>query len=223
MERPSVTLCYTQTLDGRLATAAGLSQWIGGGESLRFAHALRAQHDAILAGVGTVCADNPRLTVRHVAGRDPLRVVVDSALRTPLTAAVLAGGAAAGTLLAVTERAAPDRRAAAQALGATVLALPSSADGRVDLAALLAALWRRGVGALMVEGGAAIITSLLRGRLVDRMAVCVAPRVMGAGIEAVGDLGIRRLAEMPALVDVQLHQFGADVVFDGRVAYSDGS
>lgn len=217
--RPTFTLCYTQTLDGRLATATGASQWIGGGESVRYAHQLRAEHDAIMVGVGTVLADNPRLTVRHVAGRDPLRVVVDSALRTPTVAAVLADGAAAGTLLAVTPRAPAERVAAAQALGATVLQLPADEDGRVNLGALAQALAARGVRSVMVEGGAALITALLRARLADRVAVCVTPSIMGAGIEAVDDLGIRELAGLVRLADVRVLPFGADVVFDGRLVY----
>src|SRR5690606_12664132 len=97
--RPSVTLCYAQTLDGRLATRTGSSRWTSGAESLRLTPQLRADHDAIMVGVGTVLADDPRLTVRLVPGRDPLRVVVDSRLRTPLGAAVLRDGAASGTVL----------------------------------------------------------------------------------------------------------------------------
>lgn len=217
--RPTVTLCYTQTLDGRLATATGASQWIGAGESVRYAHALRAEHDAIMVGVGTVLKDNPRLTVRHVSGRDPLRVVVDSMLRTPLSAAVLANGAASGTLLATTERAEAERVDAALELGAAVLRLPSDGGGRVNLAALLCALGERGVGSVMVEGGAALVTALLRSRLADRAAVCVAPWLMGAGIEAVGDLGVRELSRMIGLADVTLHRYGPDVIFDGRIVY----
>ena len=219
--RPFVTVSYAQTLDGRLATASGSSRWISGPESLRFAHELRASHDAIMVGVGTVCRDDPRLTVRLVPGRDPLRVVVDSTLRTPPTAAVLADGAAAGTVLAATERAPAERCAAMRALGATVLALPADADGRVDLGALLAALRGRGVGSVMAEGGAGLITALLRARLVDRLAVCVAPKLLGAGIEAVGDLGIGDLARALALRDVTVTPYGVDLVIDGRVVYPD--
>jgi 5-amino-6-(5-phosphoribosylamino)uracil reductase/diaminohydroxyphosphoribosylaminopyrimidine deaminase/5-amino-6-(5-phosphoribosylamino)uracil reductase len=217
--RPAVTVSYAQTLDGRLATRTGSSRWISGPASLRFAHELRASHAAIMVGVGTVCRDDPRLTVRLVAGRDPLRVVVDSTLRTPLTAAVLAGGAATGTLLAVTARAPDERRAAARALGATVLDLPADARGGVDLVALFAALHAQGIGSVMVEGGARLITALLRARLVDRLAVCVAPKLLGAGIEAIGDLGISDLARCLCLRDVLVTPYGVDFVVDGRVVY----
>jgi diaminohydroxyphosphoribosylaminopyrimidine deaminase / 5-amino-6-(5-phosphoribosylamino)uracil reductase len=217
--RPVVTVSYAQTLDGRLATINGSSHWISCPESLRFAHELRASHDAILVGVGTVLQDNPRLTVRHVVGRNPLRIVVDSTLRTPLSAAVLAGGAAAGTILAVTDRAPPERCAAARELGATLLRLPVDAHGRVDLAALLLALHERGIRSVMVEGGAQVITALLRARLVDRMAVCIAPKILGTGLEAIGDLGIHDLDHALRLTDVRVARYGDDLVLDGQVTF----
>lgn len=217
--RPLVTITYAQTLDGRLATRGGSSQWIGGPESLRFAHELRASHDAIMVGLGTVLADDPRLTVRLVAGRDPLRVVVDSGLRTPLTAAVLRDGAASGTLVACGETADPARHAAIEALGAEVLALPQGPGGGVELAALLAALAGRGVRSVMVEGGARLITSLLRGRLADRLAVCVAPKILGEGISAVGDLGLHRLADAYTLRGATVTPYGVDWVIDGAIEY----
>jgi 5-amino-6-(5-phosphoribosylamino)uracil reductase/diaminohydroxyphosphoribosylaminopyrimidine deaminase/5-amino-6-(5-phosphoribosylamino)uracil reductase len=217
--RPHVTLSYAQTLDGRLATRGGSSQWIGGPESLRFAHALRASHDAIMVGLGTVRADDPRLTVRLVPGRDPLRVVVDSDLRTSPSAGVLRDGAAKGTLIACREGADPQRHVALVALGAVVLPLPPGISGGVDLSALLAYLSGRGVASLMVEGGARLITSLLRERLADRMAVCVAPKILGEGISAVGDLGLTRLADAYTLREVSMTPYGVDWVIDGSIAY----
>jgi diaminohydroxyphosphoribosylaminopyrimidine deaminase / 5-amino-6-(5-phosphoribosylamino)uracil reductase len=216
---PVVTLSYAQTLDGRIATSTGSSQWISAPESLRFSHELRAKHDAIMVGVGTVCKDDPRLTVRLVAGQNPLRVVVDSTLRTPLTAAVLAEGVAPGTVLAVTDFAPAAKRGKVHALGATVLCLPTNASGRVDLVALLAALHQWGVGSVLVEGGAGMITALLQARLVDRLVVCVAPKILGAGIEAVGDLGIRELARTLIITDTSVTRYGLDLVLDGRIEY----
>lgn len=216
-----MTVSYAQTLDGRLATAGGSSQWISADDSLRVTHELRAAHDAILVGVGTACRDDPRLTVRFAEGEDPLRVVVDSSLRLPLSAAVLSGGAAAGTLLAVTQRASEERRRAARDLGATVLETPGDEAGRVDLRVLLAELGRRGVGSVMVEGGAEIITALLAERLVDRLVVCIAPKILGSGIEAVGELGARSLDDSLELADVAITRCGVDLLLDGRLVYPD--
>jgi diaminohydroxyphosphoribosylaminopyrimidine deaminase / 5-amino-6-(5-phosphoribosylamino)uracil reductase len=189
---------------------------------LRFAHQLRAEHDAVAVGAGTACKDDPRLTVRLVTGEDPLRVVVDSSLRTPLSAAVLVDGAAKGTILAVTERAPDERCEEAISLGATVLELPADAAGRVDLHALLAELHSLGVRSVMVEGGAALITSFLGERLVDRLAVCIAPKILGRGIEAVGDLGIGDLTDSLTLTDPSIPHSGVDFVLDSRVEYPDG-
>jgi riboflavin-specific deaminase-like protein len=204
--RPVVTLSYAQTLDGRLATSTGSSQWISAPESLHFRHELRATQDAIMVGVGTVYKDDPRLTLRLASGRDPLRVV-DSTLRTPLTAAVLTEGAAPGTVLAVTDRTPAAKRNEVCALGATVLCLPTDTAGHVDLVSLL------------VEGGAGMITALLRARLVDRLVVCVAPKILGAGIESVGDLGIRELARALLMTDTSVTRYGVDLVLASRIEY----
>ena len=170
-------------------------------------------------GAGTVCKDDPRLTVRLVAGQNPLRVVVDSTLRAPLAAAVLTEEAAPGTVLAVTDRAPAAKREKVRALGATVLCLPADGGGCVDLVALLAALHERGIGSVLVEGGAGLITALLRDRLVDRLAVCVAPKILGAGIEAVGDLGIRELTRSLIVTDTLVTPYGVDMILEGRVEY----
>jgi riboflavin-specific deaminase-like protein len=212
---PWVTIKYAQTLDGRIATRSGESQWISGSDSLVYAHELRATHDAILVGVGTVLRDDPRLTVRLVEGRSPLRVVADSALRTPPGAALLDGPEP--PLFAATATADPARRADLEARGAQVIVLPSQEDGRVDLQALLVALAARGMRSVLVEGGAEMITSLLRRRLAHRLVVCVAPKVLGLGVEAIGDLGILRLDEALSFARGRFRLCGPDVLFEGDI------
>jgi riboflavin-specific deaminase-like protein len=205
-----------QSLDGRIATRTGDSQWIGGPESLRFAHQLRAAHDVVLVGVGTVLADDPRLTVRLVEGRSPARVVLDSALRLPLSAALLTDGAAP-TLVATTDRAAPDQIERVRGLGAEVVVVGRAPDGRVDLPAVLGQLAGRGHGKVLIEGGGGVITSALRARLVDRLVVCIAPLLIGEGIAAVGDLGLQRLRDALPLRDPVVTRLGQDLIVDGRL------
>ncbi|MEF3275352.1 MAG: dihydrofolate reductase family protein [Chloroflexus sp.] len=219
MIRPRVTLSFAQTLDGRVAALDGSSQWISGPESLRFCHQLRATHAAIMVGIGTVLRDDPRLTVRLVTGRDPLRVIVDTTLRTPLTAAIIRDNAAHGTLLACTAAAPETRRIALQRCGATILTLPATPTGEVDLAALLAALGERGIASVMVEGGARLLTSLLRERLADTVAITIAPIILGAGPQAIGDVGITTLVQAIKLRDPTWTRYGRDMVVEGLIDY----
>ena len=218
---PFVTLKFAQSLDGRIATSTGSSQWLSGPPARRFVHRLRSQHDAILAGIGTVLADDPKLTVRLARGRDPLRIIVDSRLRVPLTAQVIADGAASGTMIVANESANINRVRRIENLGAEVVRLPRSVDNSgVDLGRLLEELGRRGISSLLVEGGKGIITSMLRLRAVDRLVVIVAPKLTGQGIEAIGDLGITRLDEAIAFSSFKTRRLGADMIFDGRPQWS---
>ena len=217
-KRPFVTVKYAQSLDGRIATSTGDSQWISGPAALRLAHKLRAEHDAIIVGIGTVLADDPELTVRLVKGLDPLRVVVDTRLRTPLEARVLAGGSAAGTLIATAENVNKRRLSNIQNIGAEVLRLPAASNGsRVDLGCLLVELGRRGINSVLVEGGRGIITSMLAARAVDRLIVVIAPKVIGKGTDAVGNLGITQLNDAITFSSVSTRRLGDDLIFDGRL------
>jgi GTP cyclohydrolase II len=221
--RPPVTIHYAQTLDGRLATRSGDSQWISAEPSTRFAHALRASHAAVMVGAGTVVADDPRLTPRLVHGPTPVRIVVDSTLRLSPSANLVTDGAAP-TILATTARATHDRRRAFATSTAEILVLPATADGRVDLGVLLDELGRRGLASVLVEGGAGLITALLREHRVRRLIVSIAPIVVGAGIEAVGDLDIVRLRDALAFRRASFSQLGPDVIFDGELEpWSDAS
>jgi diaminohydroxyphosphoribosylaminopyrimidine deaminase/5-amino-6-(5-phosphoribosylamino)uracil reductase len=215
---PFVTVKVAQSLDGRIATATGESKWISGSGARRFVHKLRRDHDAILVGIGTVLIDDPELTVRLVRGRDPLRIVVDSQLRIPLSSRVLAEGAATGTLLVTSKSADRARAKEIKSLGAEVLRLPrSKAYAGIDLARLLEELGRRGIASVLVEGGRGIITSLLRARAVDRLVAVIAPKIVGQGIEAVGDLEITRLNNAIVFSSFRTRRLGADMIFDGRI------
>jgi diaminohydroxyphosphoribosylaminopyrimidine deaminase / 5-amino-6-(5-phosphoribosylamino)uracil reductase len=214
---PFVTVKFAQSLDGRLATATGNSQWISSPASLRLAHRLRREHDCVMVGIGTVLADDPQLTVRLVGGRHPLRVVVDSRLRIPSTARVIREGPHR-TLIATTESSRSARLGELQELGAEVWTV--GAQGKqagVDLKELLGLLGRQGVASVLVEGGAGLITSFLAAGLADRLVVVVAPKLIGRGIEAVGDLGIRNVSDAIMLSSVKTHKLGPDIVFDARL------
>ncbi len=214
---PLVTVKYAQTLDGRIATADGASRWISSAESLKLAHRLRARHDAILVGVGTVLADDPELTVRLVKGRNPLRVVLDSKLRTPLEATVLTHQEAARTLLATTPAAEEEKLAALREMGIEVAMVPASTPGNVDLPALLKLLGQRDITSVLVEGGSAVITSFLRAGLADRIIAIIAPKIMGRGTDAVGELNIQEVAQAIPLTFEKVYRSGDDVVVEGRI------
>ena len=209
---PFVTLKYAQTLDGRIASSTGHSRWISSAPSLRFAHRLRGQHDAVLVGIGTVIADDPDLRVRLVRGRNPLRIVLDPALRIPPDARVLDNQDAARTLVATGSLREGDRLSTLEEKGIETRVIERDTAGSFDLKMLLAELGKRQISSVLVEGGAGIITSFVREGLFDRMIVITAPRILGRGIEAVGDLGISRIDNSIALRCERIFRKGDDVV-----------
>jgi diaminohydroxyphosphoribosylaminopyrimidine deaminase / 5-amino-6-(5-phosphoribosylamino)uracil reductase len=204
-QRPWVRLKTASTLDGKTALANGTSQWITGEAARADVQKLRACACAILTGSGTVLADNPRMNVRDFdIGRQPLRVIVDSALRTPANAAILPA-------LVACHHAAPDSRTALEASGAEVIALPG-ADGQVDLAALFTLLAQRGVNELHVEAGARLNGALLAAGLVDEWVAYVAPMAVGddaRGLFAQPQLATLADAARFRLADVR--QIGGDL------------
>src|SRR2546425_1748219 len=216
-DRPLVTVHYAQTIDGRIASRTGDSRWVSGGGSRRLAAPRRAARDAVLVGIGTVLVDDPQLTVRLVSGSSPVRVIVDSRLRIPLDANVL-DTSVARTIVATTPVASEERAAAIRARGAEVLRVNADADGHVDLRDLLAHLRADGVRSVLVEGGRGIITAALRYHLVDRLTVCIAPKVIGEGIAAVGDLHIDKLCDALTFERAGFIASGGDVVFYGEPA-----
>jgi GTP cyclohydrolase II len=207
--RPYVVLKYAQTVDGRIATQRGDAKWISSEAERRISHGLRAACDAVLVGVGTAIIDDPQLTVRMVPGSSPLRVVLDSTLRLPSTAHVFDDDAR--TVALTTSSSSEERRAVLRARAVGVHVVDAGPRG-VDLASALQTLRALGVGSLLVEGGARVITSFLAEKLVDRLIVGIAPTIMGTGIDAVGDLGVASVAESVRLTNRSVHQAGGDLL-----------
>jgi diaminohydroxyphosphoribosylaminopyrimidine deaminase / 5-amino-6-(5-phosphoribosylamino)uracil reductase len=209
--RPFVTLKWAMTLDGRIATATGDARWVSGEAARAHSHRLRHEHDAILVGVGTVLLDDPELTARHEPGaRQPLRVILDSRLRTPASARA----AGAHTVIYTT---APGPGNALRERGAEVVRLPSRRR-RVPLDRVLADLAGRGVLGVLVEGGAQVHASFVEGRLFDRAVVYVAPKLVG-GTRApspVAGRGVELMVDALGLEVESVERAGEDVVISAR-------
>ena len=213
-DRPLITLKLATTLDGKIATSAGESQWITGHEARRMAHVLRGQHDAVMAGAGTVVADDPELTCRIPGFRSQpvVRVVADSHLRTPLTSKLARTAVEAPLWLLSRDGAARDRRDAFQALGATVIQVSAGPAG-IDIADALSALARTGLTRVLVEGGGQLAASFVRAGLVDRIAWFHAPGIMGGdGWPGIQAFGMDKLAAMPKFIRDRVTPLGSDML-----------
>lgn len=213
--RPRVVLKAAASLDGRIATSGGESKWITSPAARRLSRRLRAEADAVLVGAGTVLADDPRLSCPGPAR--PLRVVLDTRLRTPRGARVL--DASAPTLLAVSPSALAGARALRLPPGVCVAALPEARGGGLDLRALLRELARRGVGSLLVEGGAKVHASFLDAGLVDELRLFLSPRLIGGALAPsfFGGRGFARLSRAPRLRGMRLRRVGEDLLITGTL------
>ena len=212
--RPAVVVKLAQSLDGRIATRTGDSQWISSEPERAMSHALRAACDAVVVGAGTVVRDDPRLTVRAVAGSSPTRVVLDSRLRAPVSSQLYNDDGS--TLVLTTEASDAEARTRLQQAGVAVEVLPL-AEGRVDLEAALGHLRAIGMEVVLVEGGAALVTALLGAGVVDRLIVSIAPILIGTGLDAVGDLGVDMVGHGLTLQNRVVMQVGDDVVLAGDI------
>lgn len=216
--RPFVVLKTAMSLDGKIATAGGESQWITNEESRLETHRLRDKYDAILVGINTAIKDNPSLTTRlpDGTGQNPVRIVVDSKARLPLDSKLLADKAAR-TIVAVTEAAPAERVAALKAAGAEIIT--AGAEAYVDLDNLLIQLGSMKLTSVLVEGGGNINFSLLEAGLVDRVYAFIAPKLLGGrvALTPVEGEGFLQLSDAVELENMEVKQLGPDIMLTGRV------
>jgi diaminohydroxyphosphoribosylaminopyrimidine deaminase/5-amino-6-(5-phosphoribosylamino)uracil reductase len=214
--RPWVHLKLASTLDGRIATRSGQSQWISSPASRRRVQEMRARADAIAVGIGTVLADDPRLTCRIASARQPLRVVLDHKLRTPPTARVVVERRG-GCLIVCAKRAPAVRRQRLERAGAEILEVPGG--GVAAWHALLAALGARGVHELLVEGGARVAASALKARVVQGATFFYNPRLIGGdGLPMIASLDVDSPGAALAATTRSWSTCGPDLVWDGVFA-----
>jgi diaminohydroxyphosphoribosylaminopyrimidine deaminase/5-amino-6-(5-phosphoribosylamino)uracil reductase len=232
--RPWVILKWAQSLDGKMATQTGRSQWITGQESLREAHRIRSVVDAVVVGAGTVAADDPQLTSRLVrARRVARRVVVDGRLRIGLDSRLVRTAWDVPVTIASTQATVDEQPGKVDALrqaGCEVLVLPTVAPGRVDLGALLDWFGGQKAANVMVEGGGHLLGQFLDQGLADEVAIFIAPMLIGGG-QAVGEVsavtpwpgGVAELADSPRLGDVHVRHLGGDLCVRGYLRWSSGA
>jgi len=218
---PFVTLTYAQSLDGSIASEDGHPLAISGADSIRFTHHLRAAHDAILVGIGTILSDDPRLNVRHTEGPHPQPIILDTQLRFPLKARIFECDGPS-PLIATNETAPDDRKEALEEKGATVIRLSCNREG-ICLNSLLDALADRGIASVMVEGGTKIITSFLRQRLVNHLILTVAPTFIGGKsvLQSLQSHAGEEEVQYPRLTNIQYQWLGDDLILEGDPSWSD--
>jgi len=211
---PHVIYKTAMTLDGNIATVTGHSRWVTGEDSRHLVHRLRSSCDAVMVGVDTIIVDNPQLTVRHVKGRDPLRVIVDTRLRTPESVNVLCGPGAGKTILATCESN-PDAHQRYQAQGA-VIVVCREFEGRVEMTDLLRKLADMGVQTILLEGGSRLAGDLLQHGLIDECIFFYAPKVVGNGFAPFVVQGVSTMDEAFRFVVQRVGMSGPDVVVYAR-------
>jgi diaminohydroxyphosphoribosylaminopyrimidine deaminase/5-amino-6-(5-phosphoribosylamino)uracil reductase len=211
--RPFVQLKLAESLDGKIATRAGDAKWISGADSRTEVHRLRRRFAAVLVGVGTVIADDPRLTVRHVTGKDPLRIVLDGHGCVPLNAQMFS---AEGRMIAVTATMAREKEEALRSLGAEVWRLPEK-GGCVNLSAFLQRLGEENIDSLLVEGGGETAAAFLAADLIDKVAFFIAPILIGGrdAIPAIGGAGAEQISEALHLKQIEIERIGEDLLVTG--------
>jgi len=221
--RPFVIAKTALTLDGWTATSTGHSRWVTNERSREWVHRLRHQVDGILVGVGTVMADDPLLNTRLKKGRgkDPVRIIVDTHLRIPVNARVLALPHGSETLIAVSEDVPPRHLERLKTTGISFLVCPKK-EGRIDLIALMDMLGNRSITSVLLEGGATLMGAMIREKLVDKFCIFKAPKILGGsdGRPMALGQGPSKMDQSIPLKDIRIKRFGDDLLITGYPEYS---
>ena len=212
--RPFVHLKMAQTLDARIAAADGGARWISDETARRVVHRLRSHYDAALIGRGTALADDPELTVRLVKGRNPLRVILDSWLALPAEAKLLSLPEPEKTIIIHNHGADLRKAEKLRSLGAELIPIKAGMTAGLPLKKVLAALAKRGVQSVLVEGGAGVFSSFLREGLWDRLSVFIAPVLLGSGVNAVSELGIASMDQAMRFNKGSFRRVGSQICFE---------
>ena len=214
--RPMGILKLAATLDGRIAAASGDSQWISSEESRELVHRWRREADAVMAGAGTVITDNPRFTCRSAGGRDPVRVIIDGRLKTPPAATVFRQESSAPTILVTTAK--NLARAQKRYRGSNIEILGVAAEGdRISFEALMQEFGKRGWNRVLIEGGAHLAGAALAAGVVDRVAMFLAPRILGSGLSAIEGLSAATIKDSLQLTNMTASASGADWLIEADV------
>lgn len=223
IDRPVVTVSFAQSIDGRIATSTGDSQWISGNATLKFAHTLRAENEGIAAGIGTVLKDDPELTCRLSAGRrrmmrkaagNPKRYIFDSDLRIPLESKIVRTAVDVPTIIFVRNGIHKGKFEKFSRTSIRLEPLSQDSEGQLCLEEAMSFMHGEGIKSVLVEGGGRIITSFLKKKFVDRLIVVIAPIVIGTGVQSVYDLGVKKLSEALRPRTTKIKKMGNDVVWE---------
>ncbi|HEX6174909.1 MAG TPA: bifunctional diaminohydroxyphosphoribosylaminopyrimidine deaminase/5-amino-6-(5-phosphoribosylamino)uracil reductase RibD [Candidatus Binatia bacterium] len=217
---PFVTLKLAASLDGKISTATGDARWISCEESRATVHLLRNRYDAVLVGAGTVIADNPQLTCRIAGGRDPWRIILDARLRIPLDAEFLHQRGKDKNIIVTSDTAPAAKIGALETLGATVWRLPAR-EGAVRWQPLLRKLAKIGIASVLIEGGATTAAGALKEKVVDKMLLFYAPKLLGGdGRYMIDSLGIEHIKQSVMLQNLKVQKSGADLLVSGYLQTS---
>jgi len=213
MKRPHITVKFAQTLDGKIAAKDGSSKWISGLKARKLAHRLRAIHDAVLVGVGTIVEDDPSLTTRFVKGRSPLRIILDPKLRIPIKSKVLRNQKKSKTFVITSRMSSKGKIKKIEKMGGEVLLAPFIKGGYIDLRKIIRILYKKKIKSILIEGGSRTISLFLKQRIVDSVIAVISPKILGSGLSSVSDIGIPNIGKALRLKICKIKKIGDDILY----------